>query len=87
MGKENSDECAIPGCDRLASGAPDTNGDLCGDHRDVEFKLGRPPMPLHEEQDFCGRKIREGARRLCGDCANAWATQHGPEPQGCGCLL
>jgi hypothetical protein len=35
----------------------------------------------------CGDRIRKGARRLCGNCANTWARAGGPEPRGCGCAL
>lgn len=40
--------CSISGCDRLASMAQDSNGDLCGDHRDAESALGRESAPTHE---------------------------------------
>mgnify|MGYP000567736792 FL=1 len=42
---EASDTCAIRGCDRLRSSAPDHDGDLCGDHRAAEVALGRGPVP------------------------------------------
>jgi hypothetical protein len=37
--------CSGADCDRLASGAPDSNGDLCGVCRDAEVALGREPVP------------------------------------------
>ena len=48
-----NETCSIRGCDRLASGAPDTDGDLCGVHRDAEFALGRAPNP----RPICGANV------------------------------
>ncbi len=41
------------------------------------------------QADFCGRLLpaAKGARRLCGQCANEWATSKGPQPNGCGIAL
>ena len=42
--EQAAESCTIRGCDRLRSGAPDHDGDLCGDHRDAEVALGRGPV-------------------------------------------
>ncbi len=39
------------------------------------------------DRTLCGDRLRAGARRLCGDCANAWADARGEEPRGCGAQL
>lgn len=44
----NQVNCSIRGCDHLASMAQDSNGDLCGNHRNAEIVLGREPTPTHE---------------------------------------
>jgi hypothetical protein len=38
--------CSIRGCARVASGANDSDGDLCGDHRAAEISLGRGPTQV-----------------------------------------
>ncbi len=38
--------CSTRNCERLASGAPDSQGDLCGDCRTAEHALGREAGPL-----------------------------------------
>lgn len=40
--------CSIRGCSRDASGAHDSNGDLCGEHRTAENALGREPIATPE---------------------------------------
>ena len=45
------------GCDRLASLAPDSDGDLCGVCRDAEVALGREPTPDASVADVRRRHV------------------------------
>lgn len=61
--------CLIRGCSRDASGAHDSNGDLCGEHRTAENALGREPIATPESEPHplalrcqgCGDAIPDGA--------------------------